>query len=384
MPQTKKFAALRPHRIKRADGTTRTYFYNSKTGDAYGTDQAIAEARFAEYLADCQPKGQAIGGPTLEDATQLYLKSNAFNKVAPRTQVEYRRTIEQLRVRFGAHRLDSFTLKAVEKLQDELKNQPSKCYHTLNGLHMVLLVAIKEGLIPGPSPISKLDERIRPAARTEVWSHEQIETFIAAARPSLRLAARLLFYTAQRPSDVLAMTKRQIIEIDGRLHIRLRQQKTGSLIDVPVHGDLLSALRARMAETTSGEGKKSKVVRLDDLDSYLVPSPTGLQWTRRNFSRAWDIARIKAKLPPVQRRDLRRTAVVDMAIHNLETVQIAAITGHSLNSVESILKVYLPRRTDVALAGIKQWETAPSPAPQVIDNVVRLAAPAKAKRGKRR
>ena len=60
-------------------------------------------------------------------------------------------------------------------------------------------------------------------------------TFLQHAPPRLKLACMLLIYTAQRPSDVLAMTKGQVIERGDRLMIMLRQQKTGELIAVPLH-----------------------------------------------------------------------------------------------------------------------------------------------------
>ena len=39
----------------------------------------------------------------------------------------------------------------------------------------------------------------------------------------------LLLYTAQRTSDILAMTKNRISEREGRLYIAMRQEKTGDL-----------------------------------------------------------------------------------------------------------------------------------------------------------
>jgi integrase len=353
MPQAKK-PYLRCVRSK----SGREYFYNSQTGTAYGSDREIAEARFAEWLADDVPsKPITQGSARFEDAVFAYYKSDAFLvDLKPRTRDLYRGYIEQLRGRFGSHRLAGFDQDFVLALRDRLKAQPSKCYQTLAVLQIVLNVAIARRWIPAPNPVVGV-KRIKSEPRDAIWTQEQIETFLAAARPSLRLAIQLLLYTAQRPSDVLAMTKGQVCERGGRLYISMRQEKTGALIDVPVHAALDPALRARLVDPAGG--------------LMLVPSPTGLMWSRRNFSRAWDQARRAAKLPALQRRDLRRTAVVNMAVAGLPVPQIAAITGHSLKSVEDILRVYLPRRTEVALAGIAAWEAA---APPKLDNVVALAA----------
>lgn len=68
----------------------------------------------------------------------------------------------------------------------------------------------------------------------------------------------------------------------------------------------------------------------------------------------------------VQRRDLRRTAVVRMAEAGVTTPQIAAVTGHGIDYCQKIIDDYLPQRTEVALAGIKAWEAAPVPKPSAV------------------
>lgn len=261
--------------------------------------------------------------------------------------------------------LEAIDADVCKTLQDSLKQQPSKCYQTLAVLQAELSHAIAQRKIKGPNPVSGI-KRVKSQPRTTIWRQEQIDAFLKVARPSLRLAALLLFYTAQRPSDVLALTKGHVIELNGQLCIRARQEKTGELVDVPVHPELEAALRERLADTSNG--------------LMLVPSPTGLPWTRRNFSRAWDAARRKAKLPPLQRRDMRRTAVLSMAVAGCTVPFIASITGHSVKSIEDMLKIYLPRRTEVAVAAIQKWAAAPRQSlDAALDNVVELTRPTVAK-----
>ena len=50
--------------------------------------------------------------------------------------------------------------------------------------------------------------------------------------------------------------------------------------------------------------------------------------------------------------DLRRTAVVWMAEADATEAQIAAVTGHNINSTRQILETYLPRNEVMAAAGI--------------------------------
>ena len=244
----------------------------------------------------------------------------------------------------------------VERLKFDLQDQPAKCNHTLAVLKIVLGLGIRLGYCKTNPVKSVAKAKVLP--RIAIWSPQEIETFIGSARGSLQLAMALLLYTSQRVSDVLEMTKGRVSERDGRLFIALRQGKTAELLDVPVHAALEPLLRERLTDLVGG--------------LLLVSSPTGLPWSRRNFSRGWDAARRKAGLPALQRRDLRRTSVVFMAQAGLTVGQISAITGHRIETTAAILNTYLPRRTEVALSGIEAWERAP--VPTALTNVVTLAA----------
>ena len=63
-----------------------------------------------------------------------------------------------------------------------------------------------------------------------------------------------------------------------------------------------------------------------------------------------------AGLDHLQARDLRRTAVVNLARAGATVPEIAAITGHSIDRTQSILEVYLPRDTHMARAAIVKLE----------------------------
>jgi hypothetical protein len=98
-------------------------------------------------------------------------------------------------------------------------------------------------------------------ARATVRSEADQAEFLNAAPERLRLAFGLMLYTLQRPSDMLPMTRSQVMERDGRLYITLRQQQTGELVAAPVHRDLDPMLRARLADGTGGL-RRTGVVRM--------------------------------------------------------------------------------------------------------------------------
>jgi integrase len=352
---------LKVVRAKLADGSIREYYFDRKTGKALGSDRAVAETAIEARLA-AEATLPSSAFTTLGELIDRYKRSGDFTERAPGTRTIYGQYLGQLREQFPNVPARGINKEWVELLKTSMQDTPAKCNQTLAVLRLVLRQVVP-GLLP-VNPVS-LVRKAKETPRTMLWTPKQIETFLASAEsPALRLAMALMIYTAQRVSDVLEMTIGRVSERDGRLFIALRQNKTSELIDAPVHRTLLEPLlRARLAEKTN--------------NVLLVPSPTGRQWLRRNFSRKWDAARCKAKLPDLQRRDLRRTAVVLMSEAGLADGQITAITGHRIETTVSILNVYRPRNAAVALSGMEAWERAPVSS---LSNVVTLAA----ERGRRR
>jgi integrase len=137
----------------------------------------------------------------------------------------------------------------------------------------------------------------------------------------------LLQYSAQRPSDVLKMTWPQY----SGSAIRLRQQKTGTLLDVPAHPvlrDHLDGLGRSLTSLTivTYRGRPVKYLRFNE-----------------RFRRIAERAQVDA-----QARDLRRTAMVRMAEAGATVAQIASVSGHSIEATQRILETYLPRNRDLA------------------------------------
>jgi hypothetical protein len=99
-----------------------------------------------------------------------------------------------------------------------------------------------------------------------------------------------------------------------------------------------------------------------------------LRRARKLFELGWTKEKVRAELAKQhrQRRDLRRTGVVRMAEAGVTTPQIAALGGWSIDYTQRVVDTYLPRRTEVALAGMLAREANDAPASRT--NVVRLAS----------
>jgi integrase len=135
---------------------------------------------------------------------------------------------------------------------------------------------------------------------------------------------------------------------DGKV-IRLRQSKSMRKggrrpvnVTVPVGAPLMEALDA------AARRKRSTVI---------LTTMEGAPWTSDGFRASWGKAIKKAGVIGVTFNDLRGTAVTRLALVGCTEAEIAAITGHSLRDVRSILDAhYLHRDPELARKAIHKLE----------------------------
>jgi hypothetical protein len=170
--------------------------------------------------------------------------------------------------------------------------------------------------------------------RDRIWSDDEVARWLAAAAtedPHMATAFQLLRFTAQRPGDVLRMAWPHY----SGSAIRVRQQKTGALLDVPVHPELAAHL--------------DRVLRHRACLTIVAYRGRPVPYLRFNerFRRVAKAAGIDA-----QARDLRRTAMLRMAEAGATVPQIASVSGHSIDATARILETYLPRNRALAETAI--------------------------------
>ena len=211
--------------------------------------------------------------------------------------------------------------------------------------------------------------------RVAFWSPAKAAHFVETADAAGALgqavadAVVIALHSGQRQGDVLAMPPR-IFE-DGR--VRLTQFKTGALVDAPMTPPLanrVAAIRARW--------KADNIVARDT----LVTDPrTGKPFTVDAFRKAFrdvrdaavtiatdkdlkailDADRFQPGLADLRYQDLRDTAVTRLALAGCTLPQIAAITGHDVDHVASVIKHYLALDAglaDEAIAKLSAWLAA--------------------------
>ncbi|MBY0510811.1 MAG: tyrosine-type recombinase/integrase [Rhodospirillaceae bacterium] len=152
----------------------------------------------------------------------------------------------------------------------------------------------------------------------------------------MRLAYTILRYSVQRPGDVLKM----LWDRYNGDTIKLRQEKTGKLVEVPCHAELRQAL---------------DYAKRDAKTVFIVSNgykPLSYSRFRERFRRIAD----RAGLPGHQARDLRRSAAVRMSEAGATIQQISAVAGWSIDYTQRILETYIPRNVEMGRGAIAKWE----------------------------
>jgi hypothetical protein len=287
----------------------------------------VAEAERLNSIADAIRRPQVIERGSVAWIIQRYYASDGFKALAPGTVIYYKRYLRDIEALGPTLPFASFSRQAVVDFIETYSksHQRRQAAVVLKNLFQLAryygLVIVDEaaGLRLGTS---KPRERIWSEHEIAAWLHE-------AAGEDLHMttAFLLLQYTAQRPLDVLRMAWPHY----SGSAIRLRQQKTNVLLEVPVHPVLRNHLDTLPRSDTS-----LTIVSLRG-------RPVGYDRFNARFRAIAERAGIDA-----QARDLRRTAMLRMAEAGATVPQITSVSGHSIEATTRILETYLPRNRALA------------------------------------
>jgi integrase len=182
-------------------------------------------------------------------------------------------------------------------------------------------------------------ERIEPLYHCDrsqhVWNEQHVAAFMGVASEPLQRALVMALETGQRQGDLLILPWSAY---DGTW-IRLRQNKTGARVSIPVTKRLRAVLEnsPRIATT-------------------ILTDRRGLPWREKTFQNKWRDAARGAGIVGLTFHDLRGTAVTRLAEAECTNAEIASITGHTMRDVARILDRYLARTDKIALAAIAKLE----------------------------
>lgn len=329
-------------RKRLADGTMRVYHYHRATGSPLngkpGSPEFISDYGAAERIMRDRHAGTMIG--LIRD----YTLSPEFSKLADSTQREYRRMLTKAEAKFGTMPLavledprvkqDFMSWRAaVAKASGEREAD-----HRLSVVSSMLTWAKENGRVFS-NHVAGFRRLYRSDRSEMIWLPEHIAAFMAAAPVEMQRALILALHTGQRQGDLLRLTWGNY---DGSM-ISLRQGKTGRKVELPC----TAALR-KMLDS------------LDKTSAVVLVTKTGRPWAARHFKAQWEKASRSAGIEGLHFHDLRGTAITMLAEAGCTTPQIAAITGHSLKTVTTILDKYLARTRALAGEAVALFENAKS------------------------
>ena len=272
---------------------------------------------------------------TLGWVIEKYRQGDEFTDLAVSTQGIYERWLREFEQMWGLMPPNVLTRRVVVTYVETINSSASR-HVAVAVLFNVLQKARFYGLVE-VNNASALGLK-SPKPRNQRWEWEHIERFLAICTDdTVRTAFYLLLYTAQRPIDVVQM---RWDAYNGDT-IKLRQQKTGKLVEVACHKDL----RLFLDDAKAKRNGLNIVSRRDG-------RPVSRAWLTDKFKHLRSVCGLKH----LQARDLRRTAMILMGEAGATDLQIAAVSGHDIETTRRILDTYVPRTVEMSRGAIRSWE----------------------------
>lgn len=334
---------------KLADGRKVTYYYAWRGGPRLkgesGTPEFIASYNDAVATRRVAPSG------TLNGLIDVYLDTDEYRVLRPKSKNGYNRQIKRIREKFGTMPLAAVEDRRARGMFKEWRDERAKeSEREADYAWMVLARILSVAKDRGKITVNQCEKggHVYASNRAHIiWTAADIEQFCKAASSVIQLALLLALWTGQRLGDLLAITWSAY---DGTyIHLEQskgrRRGKPGPRVTIPVGKVLKAALdkAKRSASTTT-----------------ILCTSQNTPWTEDGFQSSWGKAYKRAGLAPgLHFHDLRGTAVTRLALAGCTVPQIAAITGHSLKDVEEILDAhYLGGRIELAEQAIEKYDAA--------------------------
>jgi integrase len=246
---------------------------------------------------------------TINALCVAYFNSGDFKALSESTQATYRGIIERFRAQHGEKRVVTMQREHIARAMSAKASTPAAANNLLRMIRLLMHFAVANGWRRDDPTIGIKPPKMKPGG-FYTWTEEDIAAFEAKHQigTRARLALALLLYTAQRRSDVVRMGRQHVK--DGVLTIR--QQKTGTVVDVPVHSELRAILDATPSEHLT-----------------FLTTDAGKPFTAAGFGNWFRDVCNEAGLPKgCAAHGLRKAASRRLAEAGCTAHQIMSITGH--------------------------------------------------------
>lgn len=311
-----------------------------------------------------------VSSRTCRKLAGVWQTSVRWERLAKATQADYR---AKLAIFLTSEFADAPVLAVTKPALDGYWQMLYRRGHhaMANGILATVRAMLSEGerigwLPPNSNPAKSLKLPSVPP-RVVVWTPAELERLVVTAdrigMPEIGDAVVLAVNTAQRQADVLALPEPTLS--NGRVRFQLEQKKTGARRSPP-----LTDMLAQRLETIKARRQSGPVAQLH-ITGPLVVRPDGRPHDKWSFAPRWREVRRQAALgsrelglapmPDMLDKkflDLRDTAITRLALAGCSKIEISAISGHELASIDQIMKHYLfiaEEFGDAAIDKLQAW-----------------------------
>ena len=291
-------------------------------------DDPAFGARYAAMLGRRTVREKRGGMLTVPALVGLFQKSQDYKNLAASSRVAYDIYLKAFAEAMPTAPAGEIERRDILLLMDKRADRPGSANLMLGAIGSLYKWAKDRHVTNDPCRgIARLD-----TGEHEPWPEHVLMAALDSDDANIRLAVHLLYYTAQRISDVCAMRWSDI----RNNRIAVTQKKTGKALDLPIHAalrDLLSRTPRMGLFILSDEGGR----------------PFGTMRIRRRIAK-W-AARQGVK---VVAHGLRKNAVNALLEAECSTAEASAISGQSLRMVEHYARMRDQKK--LSSAAILKWE----------------------------
>lgn len=263
----------------------------------------------------------------------LYRQSKKFTDLKPSSRETFERYLNRLLVAYADAPLVELTPEDIQvRVMDANASTPSAADMMLTVMRVIYKFAAKRqrGLEDWTAGVDQFNDH----TDREPWDAATLQAALTSTDHLFRRAVALALYTGQRPGDVCAITWGQVsANSAGDPTIRVRQQKTGTTLEIPMHEDLRAELDAAPRAT-------------DHL--FLLSNRRGGPLTAGVFLK-WCQAFTRKHGQGYTAHGLRKNATVALFEHGCSAAEVASITGHKSLAM---LEHYGKSRSQAGLARV--------------------------------
>ncbi|MFC4734079.1 tyrosine-type recombinase/integrase [Salipiger abyssi] len=296
-------------------------------GDARELDRLYWLAQGGKHKAQVKPSNY-----TWRECIETWRRDPIAGqgKLKPSTKASYRRTMDAIMAKNGAKDMRKTTRQAVRAALENLAETPRKASRHAQTISLLWNYAATELDWPlGENPARRL-ARYKPAREIEPWPAWMVEK-LDSAPENVRIAARLILGTGQRPNAAITMRRDQI---NGEW-MRVRDEKGDKWLEV-------------FCPKSLRDFTASLPIRGDHFLARNLREPLGYQGVERAF-RAWRKG-LGENAAPYTMHGLRKLAIVELAEAGSSDAEIQSVTGQSAEMVA----YYRKRANKRALSKIAQ------------------------------